>query len=270
LLPDSPCIDAGDPESFPDPDGTRSDIGIYFFDQSSEIAFYAFLEKSYYPQLDSLRFGVFFSNGTDTSIQLQGWTEVETPDGLVISPTLGPIGALIGADRYIYSSYYQHIPGYTPYGSPYTYRVKIGEYPDVILAQDSLKFTIGPPRVKLLVEPDTTIYHRGETFSCTASITNREDITVNLQIWSDVETPSGHTISPVYGPIGRQIEPQATLMQHINQQVPNNAPFGGPYIYTVRIGTYEEEILGEDSFEFFIVPGLELPEQKYIDCEAIE
>jgi hypothetical protein len=34
LLPNSPCIDAGDP-SFPlDPDSTRADIGAYFFDQN--------------------------------------------------------------------------------------------------------------------------------------------------------------------------------------------------------------------------------------------
>jgi hypothetical protein len=34
LLPNSPCIDAGDP-SFPlDPDSTRADIGAYYFDQS--------------------------------------------------------------------------------------------------------------------------------------------------------------------------------------------------------------------------------------------
>ena len=29
----SPCIDAGDPELTPDPDGTVADIGAYYFDQ---------------------------------------------------------------------------------------------------------------------------------------------------------------------------------------------------------------------------------------------
>ena len=33
LLDDSPCIDAGDPESPEDPDGTRADIGVYFYNQ---------------------------------------------------------------------------------------------------------------------------------------------------------------------------------------------------------------------------------------------
>ncbi|MDP8237580.1 MAG: T9SS type A sorting domain-containing protein [Candidatus Hatepunaea meridiana] len=33
LTSDSPCIDAGDPESDPDPDGTRADIGAFFYPQ---------------------------------------------------------------------------------------------------------------------------------------------------------------------------------------------------------------------------------------------
>jgi len=35
LLPTSPVIDAGDPNSPPDPDGTIADIGAFYFDQSS-------------------------------------------------------------------------------------------------------------------------------------------------------------------------------------------------------------------------------------------
>jgi hypothetical protein len=38
LLPNSPCIDAGDPNSPVDPDGTRADIGAYFFDHSVDIS----------------------------------------------------------------------------------------------------------------------------------------------------------------------------------------------------------------------------------------
>lgn len=35
LQPESPCIDAGDPDSPYDPDGTQSDIGAFFFNQGS-------------------------------------------------------------------------------------------------------------------------------------------------------------------------------------------------------------------------------------------
>ncbi len=38
LSPDSPCIDAGDPNSPPDPDGTIADMGAFYFCQGEEIS----------------------------------------------------------------------------------------------------------------------------------------------------------------------------------------------------------------------------------------
>jgi parallel beta-helix repeat protein len=254
LSPNSPCIDVGDPESSPDPDGTIADMGCLYYDHDSEITFYIMRDKFYFPRLDSVGFYAFVANNTDTSISLQGWTECETPWGLILSPLLGPVNAIIGANRYFYSYYFQRIPESAPYGFPYTYRVSVGEYPNSILSQDFLRFVIGPPRLTMQVVPDTTIFHRGEMLRCTATIVNPEDIRVDFQIWSEVETPGGHIISPAYGPIDRTIEHNTTLGQQISQQIPNNAPYGGPYIYTVRVGIYGEEMLAEDSFEFFIVP----------------
>ncbi len=37
LLLNSPCIDAGDPNSPYDPDSTRSDMGVYYFDQTTDV-----------------------------------------------------------------------------------------------------------------------------------------------------------------------------------------------------------------------------------------
>jgi hypothetical protein len=37
LLFGSPCIDAGDPDSPQDPDGTRADMGAFFFDQGTSV-----------------------------------------------------------------------------------------------------------------------------------------------------------------------------------------------------------------------------------------
>jgi len=39
LRPESPCIDVGDPNAPPDPDGTRPDIGAYFFPQYTKDVF---------------------------------------------------------------------------------------------------------------------------------------------------------------------------------------------------------------------------------------
>jgi parallel beta-helix repeat protein len=45
LQGDSPCIDAGDPNSPKDPDGTRTDMGAFYFDQSSNPPVATILEK---------------------------------------------------------------------------------------------------------------------------------------------------------------------------------------------------------------------------------
>lgn len=37
LLEDSPCIDAGDPDFPPDPDGTNPDLGAFYFSQEAEV-----------------------------------------------------------------------------------------------------------------------------------------------------------------------------------------------------------------------------------------
>jgi len=56
----SPCIDAGDPTSPLDPDGTRADMGAYYFDQTND-----------YPQIsispDSLDFSVNTAEGSEQS-----------------------------------------------------------------------------------------------------------------------------------------------------------------------------------------------------------
>jgi len=57
LSGDSPCIDAGDPNSPPDPDGTIADIGAFFFDQSL-------------PVVDDL---VIIIDGDDVMLS---WTEI--------------------------------------------------------------------------------------------------------------------------------------------------------------------------------------------------
>jgi hypothetical protein len=132
--------------------------------------------------------------------------------------------------------------------------VKAGTYPDEIIDGDSFEFSIRVANMILEVEPDTTHFHRGEFLEFTATINNLENTLVQFEIWSAVEMPGGQIISPAYGPVEKSIEPNGTLIEQISQQIPNKAPYGGPYIYTVRIGTYEEEILAEESFEFSIVP----------------
>ena len=89
LLEDSPCIDAGDPDSPPDPDGTRADMGAFYFHQRDiEVEP---LELNFPPigwgELDSLPVTITNDGGTDlTIINVEGclcmsciWMNEENP-----------------------------------------------------------------------------------------------------------------------------------------------------------------------------------------------
>jgi len=261
----SPCIDAGDPNSPPDPDSTRADMGAYYYQNPWAVV----PDTTHYNRTESLGFTVTATNEGDTAVFFQAWTEVETPGGINIIPSLGPIEAVVAGGETVTSHLTQYIPDYAPLGGPYIYRVKAGIFPDEVLVEDSFEFFIDPPNITLEVDPDTTHYHRGEMLGFGGTITSNEDTTVQFQSWSAVETPWGHTISPVLGPADTVLAAHETIQAYITQQVPNDAPFGGPYIYTAKIGTYPNEVWVEDSFEFSIVPWLELPEQKYEDWEVV-
>jgi predicted outer membrane repeat protein len=148
LTESSPCIDAGDPGSPPDPDVTRADMGLYFFDQSATLVLTLWVvpDTTYYHRGERPAFTVTAANHTDSTVYFQGWTEVETPWGLILSPLLGPLDAFLGAHE-AYSTdvvHYPPIPRYTPFGGPYIYRVVLGAYPDSVYDEDSFEFFVVP------------------------------------------------------------------------------------------------------------------------------
>jgi hypothetical protein len=90
LTADSPCIDAGDPESPLDPDGTRADMGAFYFHQRDiEVEP---LELHFPPiswgELDSLPVNIANEGGTDLTIEsIEGcmcasciWMNEENPE----------------------------------------------------------------------------------------------------------------------------------------------------------------------------------------------
>ncbi|MBM3328139.1 MAG: hypothetical protein FJY67_01520 [Calditrichaeota bacterium] len=83
LAPDSPCIDAGDPEADPDPDGTIADIGPFYFPQGNLAADprEVYLESPEGARSDTL----FISNIGLRNLSLRRVTlESETPDAFVL------------------------------------------------------------------------------------------------------------------------------------------------------------------------------------------
>jgi len=69
LSPNSPCIDAGDPEAPLDPDGTRADMGAYYFHQRDiEVEPLALTFRTYFGALDSMNVVVRNEGGTPLHI----------------------------------------------------------------------------------------------------------------------------------------------------------------------------------------------------------
>ena len=114
LLPDSPCIDTGDPSHPPDPDGTRTDMGAYPF--LSNLTLYVYPDTTHYPKTDTLRFTVLLHNYSESYVFLQGWTEVETPYGFFTSPAIVPIISYIGPNQTVSSYIFKNIHDFTPFG----------------------------------------------------------------------------------------------------------------------------------------------------------
>ncbi len=82
LRADSPCIDAGDPDSENDPDGTRADIGVFYFDQENGEP--PFLDKRwdyYIGWHETFRYAAnAVDEGEELEISFEGlpeWLEVE-------------------------------------------------------------------------------------------------------------------------------------------------------------------------------------------------
>ncbi len=142
----SPCIDAGDPESPPDPDGTRADMGAYYYHQGAHppIEITVVPDGSVFQVGKRMGFTVDVENNTDELISFQGWTEGETPWGDLYSPLLGPIDALLGPYGSFSAHFTQKIPQNIVFGGPYIYRVKVGIYPDYIFDEGEFEFFVVP------------------------------------------------------------------------------------------------------------------------------
>ncbi len=86
LRADSPCIDAGDPESPEDPDGTRADIGCYFFDQENGEPPALYRHWDYYIGWgETFRYAaIAVDEGEELNLSFEGlpeWLGIEEDDG---------------------------------------------------------------------------------------------------------------------------------------------------------------------------------------------
>jgi hypothetical protein len=91
-----------------------------------------------------LGFTAWIGNNTDETQLFEGWTEGETPWGLILSPLLGPQTLILGGGGSFSAHLYQPIHPRAPLGGPYIYSTIVGEYPDSVYDRDSFEFYVVP------------------------------------------------------------------------------------------------------------------------------
>ena len=146
LTAGSPCIDAGDPASPPDSDGTRADIGALYYDQGLipppvSIAIIPVNPPIQIPASGGeFEYNVAVSNGSQDPQTCQAWILVMLPGGTYHGPVLGPVPLTLPSGMTVSRNRTQNVPGTAPAGV-YSCIARVGIYPSVIWDEESFPFT---------------------------------------------------------------------------------------------------------------------------------
>jgi len=143
LLPYSPCIDAGNPSSPLDPDGTTADQGAHYFDQNQPqgtctITLTPFGSTTLPPTGGTIWYGVAVVNSPNYYNLFDGWINMQQPDGQIIPLVLRsnlylpPSGILNRTLSVTLNS--------TAMAGTYTVVGYVGEHPNIIEDFDSFTF----------------------------------------------------------------------------------------------------------------------------------
>ncbi|KPJ51628.1 hypothetical protein AMJ39_09575 [candidate division TA06 bacterium DG_24] len=144
------------------------------------------------------------------------------------------------------------------YGLQYTYANHYAPEAPSLVSGRAIKFTTDSPHlpaIGLYLDPDATIYHRGETLGYTAYVANNTSSSQSVVGRADVRLPNGNPYSgnPVVGPRTVNLSSGQSVHPHLTHHLPQAAPFGA-YIYTVTVENGEGDIIARDSFAFTVVP----------------
>ncbi|MCX6641291.1 MAG: right-handed parallel beta-helix repeat-containing protein, partial [bacterium] len=118
LLRNSPCIDAGQPDSL-DPDGTRADMGAYYYDQRMPVRILITPHRIPYllPEIGgSLTFTLRLDNPDSLAHQVLLWCDITQPDSSTQGPVMGPVTVPIPAGETLSRTRIQQVPASSPLG----------------------------------------------------------------------------------------------------------------------------------------------------------
>jgi parallel beta-helix repeat protein len=135
----SPCIDTGNPDIL-DADGTRSDMGAFFFDQDDFLTLYVTPDTTEVARGGQLNVTYTVINRWDSPESCRLLSQVLLPGGSALN-VLGPDQYIIPAHYTAQFSVTHHIPQATPTGM-YEYRSQIGLPRGMLFDEDSFTFKV--------------------------------------------------------------------------------------------------------------------------------
>lgn len=236
LQANSPCIDAGDPDSPLDPDDTISDIGAYFYDQ--------YLIP--WITIESPNGGEEWWVLTEHSITWASNRDANVRIELYDGPDLSQV---LASDNINTGEFLWTIPENLTPSSEYTIRVFMPSDPSVEDASDGPFQVLAPPSVTLTpFEPPIVIGPNGGGYWYWMVVENPTNTTGSGQAWSQVILPNGYTYGPLFT-VNITLGPGETYAPAIpyGQWVPSYAP-AGTYEQIMSIGVYPNLVMDTDSF----------------------
>jgi parallel beta-helix repeat protein len=242
LTEDSPCIDAGDPNSDPDPDQTVADIGAFYFVQD------------YIPSI-TITYpsgGEVWEPGSSYTIL---WNDnIQENVNIELFQSMQFV-QVISSDTESDGSYTWLIPAEGVSGDDF--RILIYSVDDPAIYAGSEMFSIEHytlPLIEItLSAADPLIVPRDSIFEYGATIVSNLEQPETIDIWTLALTPNGSLIGPIWRINNFPILPNGTISaEGIWQEVPANAPLG-VYTYGMRVGVFPDVIVAEDSFTFQVV-----------------
>jgi parallel beta-helix repeat protein len=129
LTQTSPCIDAGAFVTEPDPDGTRADMGAFYFDQEGiNVALVPNSWPIVIPAAGaSFNYTIHLTNHTAGATEFDIWVDVQLPDSTVFGPIILREGLTFNPNQHAQRDLTQAVPGGAPAGN-YLYMAHTGDY----------------------------------------------------------------------------------------------------------------------------------------------
>lgn len=141
----SPCVDAGDPSSPYDPDGTIADMGAFYYDQSAPMPDVTITLTPYNPPITvpasggSFDYNAMVMNNEPIPMGFDVWIMVQLPSGSWFGPVLGPVDLMLSSGQSVARDRSQYVPAGAPAGT-YIYEGYVGFYPGEVWNSDSFTF----------------------------------------------------------------------------------------------------------------------------------